>query len=941
VRVRITSFYNITVAGPCGSVNDPVAPFRIQRWVNFTNVRVREVKSGADGSLSFNSSVVSYLQNETRFYVGLANSLQANVSLLGQPMWNASAQFIVTGGFFDVDLDRSSHGYHAIPSPRRDYLHVTAMSSGASSLKGLFIMAQFDNGPAQFLDSQDAVSVPQWSHNVTLWSRADINRDWNINVLDMIAVAGKSGQSGPPGWIAEDVNCDGSVNVLDLIAVSNHLGYVTATLEFSMTILVESVCTDGLGAALERWTPDQSSRYLVQIKLPSDYWVAVGRYVSTVSATATSNNLCYVDVLKRPVNLTLETTHFSQNRTVIAVAKAFDPIIGQPVSNLLLDLDSFFVFCKGSGVTNASGMIRWAFTPPADPPDGFGAYSSVYQLVSDSNETYLEGSLWGRIEFDMPTTMTFQGPNPLSIGSGVNYTYDFFVGALGYQQFLAGCLLHFYIEGTCTDGTTFKYNPAAAQISADGHASFGWSANYTGTYNVRADFEGVSGLFFGSECVVAVNASVWSLAILFSVSKTEFAVGDGIRLNATIINMYTGTRLANPNYVFVQFYDVTAGGENPMGQQVSTQTQNGVATYDLTYSDGNNAHAFKAKIVSGNNFLPQGIASNTVQLTVRSPTNMLLDVSRDAHSQNYVVTGRLVFSGSGSKPVTLKVNDTEYDLTTDSSGHFSKSLDLQPNNNQATSYTVTASFAGDSGVKNVTAWSYTLNGTRYAACSTTQYGYGPSTNSTSLTITALSTELATQTKTPEQMQKEAEQNGTLATWHEFSWSYPWYRMHFVGHQNGQAVIDIGIAAFPFADSLDFPNDPWKQAILDYAKKVAWSVIVGFCAVEGALWLLSNLGAIPFGIALFLYYIYKLYSLATGWDSIESLWISVISTVVSLSISIWTGIPVLIPFVFTALIVGAAAVRSLPWGFLCKLITVPINIILLILTCARLVSLGGL
>jgi len=307
-----------------------------------------------------------------------------------------------------------------------------------------------------------------------------------------------------------------------------------------------------------------------------------------------------------------------------------------------------------------------------------------------------------------------------------------------------------------------------------------------------------------------------------------------------------------------------------------------------------------------------------------------------------MIKGWLKYGGSAvpGKVVQLKVNDTEETFTTDGYGSFSETLKLLPRDNKATLYTVMASFDGDQ-PKNATAWTRTLDGTRYAACTTAQFGYKPSANSTTLTVQPQATETSTITKTPEKMQKEAEESGWFGVWHEFSWSYPWNRMHFVGHQNGQAVIDIGIAAFPFADSLDFPNDPWKQAILDYAKKVAWSVIVGFCAVEGALWLLSNLGAIPFGIALFLYYIYKLYSLATGWDSIESLWISVISTVVSLSISIWTGIPVLIPFVFTALIVGAAAVRSLPWGFLCKLITVPINIILLILTCARLVSLGGL
>jgi len=150
------------------------------------------------------------------------------------------------------------------------------------------------------------------------------------------------------------------------------------------------------------------------------------------------------------------------------------------------------------------------------------------------------------------------------------------------------------------------------------------------------------------------------------------------------------------------------------------------------------------RICSGSG-VPQGVKSSTVQLTVRSPTNMLLDVSRDAHSQNYVVTGRLMLAGGGlgQQAIKLKVNDTEYNLSTNGTGFFSKSLDLQPNNNQATSYTISASFSGDSDVKNVTAWSYTLN------------GYKPSANSTTLTIDPRATGMMT-AKSPEEMQKEAE-----------------------------------------------------------------------------------------------------------------------------------------------------------------------------------------
>jgi len=47
----------------------------------------------------------------------------------------------------------------------------------------------------------------------------DVGGDHAVNVLDMIQVVQKFGETGVPGWIPEDVNKDGVINVLDLIAV--------------------------------------------------------------------------------------------------------------------------------------------------------------------------------------------------------------------------------------------------------------------------------------------------------------------------------------------------------------------------------------------------------------------------------------------------------------------------------------------------------------------------------------------------------------------------------------------------------------------------------------------------------------------------------------------------------------------------------------------------
>ena len=50
----------------------------------------------------------------------------------------------------------------------------------------------------------------------------DVNNDDQVNVLDMVLIGQKWGQTGTPGWISEDVNRDGKIDVLDMILVGQH-----------------------------------------------------------------------------------------------------------------------------------------------------------------------------------------------------------------------------------------------------------------------------------------------------------------------------------------------------------------------------------------------------------------------------------------------------------------------------------------------------------------------------------------------------------------------------------------------------------------------------------------------------------------------------------------------------------------------------------------------
>jgi hypothetical protein len=55
-----------------------------------------------------------------------------------------------------------------------------------------------------------------------LYPNWDPNTDGATNVLDLIVIGQRWGQTGTAGWIREDVNVDGTISVLDCIVVGQH-----------------------------------------------------------------------------------------------------------------------------------------------------------------------------------------------------------------------------------------------------------------------------------------------------------------------------------------------------------------------------------------------------------------------------------------------------------------------------------------------------------------------------------------------------------------------------------------------------------------------------------------------------------------------------------------------------------------------------------------------
>jgi hypothetical protein len=118
-------------------------------------------------------------------------------------------------------------------------------------------------------------------------------------------------------------------------------------------------------------------------------------------------------------------------------------------------------------------------------------------------------------------------------------------------------------------------------------------------------------------------------------------------------------------------------------------------------------------------------------------------------------------------------------------------------------------------------------------CTTLQYfGFKPASNSTWLTVEPQSTEVMTSTKTPEQMQAEAESSGWLRVEPEFSWWYPWFRLHLKLNADlpqGNPDIDYGWSLLPFGESYSADNMVLANVLNDVSGDIQTGILVDFMA----------------------------------------------------------------------------------------------------------------
>jgi uncharacterized membrane protein YqaE (UPF0057 family) len=360
------------------------------------------------------------------------------------------------------------------------------------------------------------------------------------------------------------------------------------------------------------------------------------------------------------------------------------------------------------------------------------------------------------------------------------------------------------------------------------------------------------------------------------------------------------------------------------------------ADLDICNLVGELPYAFMAGIATSDT-----VVSNPM-LTIARETGLSLDVDNDGSDYEHTFSGCLLSYGEPVlyREVKILVNGTvKANLTTvEPDGSFSLTLNLQPADNKPTTYNTQAVFDGDEPCS-ATAYGYTLNGTEYSVCTTIQYGFKPASNATWLTVTPQSTEVATPTKTPEELQQEAEDSGWLTIWHEFSWWYPWYRLHFVYLSSGVMQFDVGISLLPFGDIIEYAEG-FIQKTVDLLPRVSWKIVTGLATAEFTALLASAGGPGFFLLALGLSIGTKAAAAIASWNSIDDL-ISVffgvfIPTVVSM---VKTGIWDLFLNVLY-LLTQIKSLAEVGFGKLYSMISIPLNIAYLGQIVQRLDELGA-
>jgi len=905
----------------------------VERSVSRGMVRVYDVPTAGNKKFQLNYTI-NKPTSVQEFYVGVEYPLMATSNLFNQSVWNLPVS--VTSAKF-VSQIQSQVG-HSVNIPV-DSNHLRVFSPYNNTLRG---DVNYD-GKVDMKDTGIVVKAYGSYPDHSGWNPdADVNRDYKVDMKDVGVVTKYFGSTVV--YLVFDtgqsvlVDSQGCVRIpsgaksfmVKRDPTSNPP--VAVIIEFFRIVLDKTLLTNNVGQIVEMWRPMEAGRYIVQTKTSLAFNLFLAFQSNFVHAESLANIVNYFDVGKRPIELSVsyEPSQPTLDDRVTMIANVVDLGLGEPAEGLELEFylynwSSGDYIYLGSSIANSSGIATLLWTPRTYYETGLYPDFVLDVVCKETAYTQMAEVVPVHVDTRYPTRLEFLGSEVMNVAVGAKYYLTFRLVRADNDNPVDGRFIYLYINDA---------SPSYLQTNSSGMVTLQWTPLQKGTYSLRASFSTMGDWIYkpSNEVRFVMVAEVVPMSILFDVQPREFKPETRITLTARVLNTTSSEHLQGRT---VTFYMIESDGSNgSIGESITNAS--GFASLTFWYPSVG-VHAFAAKVVAG-----QHIITSPVMLTVAKETALTLNIEKNETGFNHVIFGQLLSYGEpvGNKLVKIFVNDTlKADITTwELDGSFDLTLNLPPANNKPTVYRILATFEGDS-PSNATAYAYTLNGTRYAVCTTIQYGLKPAGSSVTLTVEPQSTQVTT-TKTPEQMQQEAQQNGWLTIWHEFSWWYPWYRIHFVYVYEGVDQYDQGISPLPFVGATLACSDAFLNIIRNLWSLVIWPVAASVATAEFLALIASNCGPIGFSAALLISIGTKGLSLIANWNSIKGLASAFIGGVFSTAMGMlkWTW-DLIVDFL--KLLMGIIDLAQFGFGNLYRIFSLPANIAFLGTIMTRLHQLGAI
>jgi len=839
--------------------------------VMFTNVSVDDSPAEVNDLFGFNYTIGTLDQDES-FYAGAEMPVSVKVSLLDLPAWHVPVSVLAAKFWARCCTDES--GWMRMPDlpvPVLDYVRVTNVFSDLEAPAAADVN---DDGQVNLYDAVIVLGVYGSEFGDECWNPiADVVCDGVVDLYDMVEVLTAYGETVTYEEIDDfsivNVSFDNGQQVcldsqgcvefpLDAsgFSLSVEGQSVGAVVELFSVDFDETCLTNNVGGAEVTWQPAGTGKFLFQVKLPSNFDLFVSDVCDTEICTSV-NLVDYYVVEKRPIDLSVDYVpeEPTLDDEVTVIANVFDLGLGEPGEGLPMGFGILGLtypnaekirIVIGINYTDSSGVATISFVP-RDYKDEYNLFPRFYVIVGCfETSCTLYCQAYVLLDTRYPTRLELLDEEVIHAGVGDQLYLDFRLVRADNGEPVEGKPINMYMNGTwqnCTgtdENGICTFNITVGEGMCFFRAWFHWTKECVGKEGFDVYYQDSNNVTF------VIFAEAEPIFMFFDVQPDELTPDSLMTLSATVLDAMSNQSKSN---CWVWFYWCAENGTCGTVGSDLTNTE-GVASVSWPYPNDGGIYVFWARVHD-----KQQIVSSPVMLTVGEATTLSMSVE-PGEGFDYNFSGRLLSNGNpvAQEPIEVKVNGTSLGyVETGLDGGYSFLITLPPVNYNLTGYQIELVYHGSNSL-DLRGLAKTPDDTEYAVCTTLQYfPYKPASNNAMLTVEPQSTEIMTSTKTPEEMQQEAEDSGWLSTWHEWSWWYPWYRLHVKVNVN--PTIDVGFnPVLPFGETwnweglevfADVVAEIWEEVMLDFmgvfisytiAKGLSiWNLVGGLLAegIKGA------------------------------------------------------------------------------------------------------------